>query len=215
MDTNLSRIWEELERMKETLNRMLTTIQYLEKKYSPATVVDLVMNAARKVVDAAHQEVMGYVDKLRTRVEKLEQIHDRCGESVLTSTLNTLGSRIEGLQASVENLEDKESEMIKKVFNLNTRMLRQETEFIEENVQEYFADNPRVYELNEFAPEPESRHGEMWNDNEQEFLQREFDSFLAYMAKMTGRKPGSVFYRVRDKIVKKQDVAWVYKSPNG
>ena len=54
----------------------------------------------------------------------------------------------------------------------------------------------------QFVPEPDSRHGELWTIREQNYLEATFQGFLEHAALMTGRKPGAVFYRVRDKVLK-------------
>jgi len=163
MDLNLNHIWNELTRLSKR-------IDFVDKKYNITALVDVTMNAARKVVDADRNRLEGYIRTINNRLIELGRI-----ELAQMTKLTKLEKRIDGLQATVEVMED-EIDLLEKLP--------------EEPIQ--------------LVPEPISRHGLPWNCSEDAFLKDEFQNFLDSMAMMTGRGASAIFWRIRDKIIPKK-----------
>jgi hypothetical protein len=164
-------------------------IKELKNRVSIAKAVEILSDAARKIVsdhrqhmDGMFANVVDRLDGLYASVECLEEdleaIHDDIDEDeLLTATIRDITNRL-------GKLEEEADEGITSVLN----------------------DPPYVFEGGVgYAPEPESRHGQTWTYNEEEFLDKQFQNFLDQMAYFTGRKEGAIFWRVRDKVIPRKD----------
>jgi chromosome segregation ATPase len=160
--------------------------------------------------------------KLEAFFDPIKDLVDQ-DKQYLEGLISKLVDRIDGLQASVENLEEYDAKKDRQISNLGKglsdledihedcgesaltarldKLEGQVGELLKEDEDEY-----NDYFSQGIAPEPESRHGISWSTAEDHFLAEAFQNFLKRMAVMTGRKPAAIFYRVKDKILPQRGV---------
>jgi hypothetical protein len=181
-------------------------VKELKNRVSIAKAVEILSDAARKIVSDHRQHMDGMfanvVDRLDGLYASVECLEEDDGKK--DRKLNDLNKRLEDLEAIHDDID--EDELLTATIRDITNRLGKLEEEADEGITSVLNDPPYVFEGGVgYAPEPESRHGQTWTYNEEEFLDKQFQNFLDQMAYFTGRKEGAIFWRVRDKVIPRKD----------